>query len=438
MDHKPEEIMEARHAFVLTLVCACCLVAATSLRADYFDNFDDGEYGEDPAVWDIDDPCWGVSTPLGGIFYFDVVNGSFHLWAEPTYLIPQVLASASVNYGDVDPNTSETVWDDTTSHYMLTWVANGDAHTDPNEDGGVALLSMHGNMGQWSIFYLAYEFKDDRPWDGALFHIRTLSGIDTHELAIDRIRGDVDPADYDANDPNWLDPNNMWNTPGYMDEHNGFWMVMQFTSDGVLEDPNGKWFGAACWNGDKFDWDGTWTLSKDLSGDIDNDPDPNTSWWPEWYWSVGGSGIAAFGDAAEGFPAYSIFDNLEVRTGVFTNTWRTLTITMKDCCELNLDPNLPHPDGGTKRRYTSGTPVVLDTVVPCGNKVFKKWTIKGPNQSADPNYQVLSDTNEVVYLTMDGDYLVKATCKCGGGGIAPFAGMVLLALGVSLVLRRLT
>jgi len=260
-----------------------------------------------------------------------------------------------------------------------------------------------------------------------------LEATDTHELVTQHIRGDVDPADYDPNDPNWLDPNNMWNTPGYMDEHNGFWMVMQFTSDGVPEDPNGKWFQAACWNGDKFDWDGTWTLEKDL-GSID----ANLDWWPEWYWTEGVCGIGSYCDEAEGFPADCVFDNLEVRTGVFTNTWRTLTITMKDCCELNLDPNLPHPDGGTKRRYTSGTPVVLDAVVPCGNKVFKKWTVKGPNQSDDPNYLIVTDTNEVVYLTMDGDYLVKATCKCGGGGIEPFAGMVLLALGLGVLVRRIT
>jgi hypothetical protein len=39
---------------------------------------------------------------------------------------------------------------------------------------------------------------------------------------------------------------------------------------------------------------------------------------------------------------------------------------------------------------------------------------------------------------VDGDYVVKATCKCGGGGIEPFAGMVLLVLGLGVIVRRLT
>jgi len=131
------------------------------------------------------------------------------------------------------------------------------------------------------------------------------------------------------------------------------------------------------------------------------------------------------------------YDHIESRWGYFTNVSRTLTVKLKDCSSLNLEPNLAHPDGGDKRRYTQGTSIVLDTVVPVGNKVFKKWTVKGPNESSDPLYQIVSDTNEVLYLTMDGNYLVKATCKCGGGGIEPFAGMVLLVLALALTVRRL-
>ena len=127
--------------------------------------------------------------------------------------------------------------------------------------------------------------------------------------------------------------------------------------------------------------------------------------------------------------------DFEVRTGVFTNVSRTLTVKLKDCCELNLEPNLAHPDGGEKRRYTDGTAIALDTVVPCGSKSFKKWTVKGPNDSGDPLYQIVTDTNEVLFLTMDGDYLVKATCKCGGG-VEPFAGMALLLLGIGVAIRK--
>jgi hypothetical protein len=56
----------------------------------------------------------------------------------------------------------------------------------------------------------------------------------------------------------------------------------------------------------------------------------------------------------------------------------------------------------------------------------------------DPLYTEFSDTNSVLYVTMGGDYLVKAVCKCGGGGLEPFAGLVLVALGVGVVIRRLT
>jgi len=48
----------------------------------------------------------------------------------------------------------------------------------------------------------------------------------------------------------------------------------------------------------------------------------------------------------------------------------------------------------------------------------------------------VNDTNEVLYLTVDGDYLVKATCKCGGGGVEPFGAMALLVLGLGVLIRR--
>ena len=64
------------------------------------------------------------------------------------------------------------------------------------------------------------------------------------------------------------------------------------------------------------------------------------------------------------------------------------------------------------------------------------WKVKGPNDASDPNYQEIQDTNVVLYLTMDGDYAVKAVFKCGGG-VEPFAGVVLMVLGLGVVIRRL-
>jgi len=410
--------MKSKHVIVAGLVCSAWLLAPGAVLADFYDDFDDRSYCQDPNdpnifdpnLWDIDNPHWTIYELTGSQYVEDANSGELYLYVDSLFVYG--FLGAGVDDTGRDPNTSETWWDDSASHYFMARVKydpNFDPtyDGDPNHEKGRAGLLMHADPATWTGYGFQFDF-DKPPGSNGWIGIYEVSGAD------------------------WPRFQGMGIPP--LDEPNGFWMAFQFESDGNPGDPNGKRLRADAWDGDKFDWNGTWRLDVDLG-------DPNTFHeQPGGYWTIGPFGIATWSDMewGNGFPALASFDNVEARTGIFTNVSRTLTVKLKDCSSLNLEPNVSHPDGGDKRRYTQGTPIVLDAVVPVGNKVFKKWTIKGPNQSDDPNYLIVSDTNEVVYLTMDGDYLVKATCKCGGGGIEPFAGMVLLVLALGVVVRRMS
>ncbi len=456
--------MTGRRLAVLAMV-GVVLAAAPQAWADYYDTFDNGTYGPvdpnylDPNDFDVDDPCWSV---------IDIFSSGDHSMSEGWLQLDCNgffgfgLIGASVHYGDEDPNTSETYWDGGTDHYIMARFRNGNWHTDPNDDGGIALLTLHGNFIENRIIYLHYEFKDDVPWNGARFAIKTLSGAPLQYGEIDGtfIRG-ADPNSYDPADPNWADPNNMWATPGYLDEHNGIWMVFQFTTDGSdPNDPNGKRLKAACWDGDKYDWDGTWDLDKDLGTVDGNDPNltlyPGSGpfpWWPALYWKGGISTVAAYTAPEEGNKAVVQFDHVEARTGVFDNDAKRLDLEIKnskygqveiepDLADPNdtYDPNLVDPNDGLTfpqgrlLRYTTGTEVVL-VAEPMVDRSFKSWTVYDPNFPGDGNYVTL-DTNAVLYLTMDADYQVEALFNCGSG-VPPFVAMTLLALGLGVVIRRM-
>ncbi len=467
---KEEVTMTKVCALGVGLVVAVCVMAPTHVFADVYDDFSDGHYWEDPNdefdfpsgfpygdpgfdpnEWDIDNPHWSFFPLMVGQGYAEVVSNSVldeALWMWCTYnpIWPgNCFFAAAPDDLDYDPNTSTTYFDDTTNHYAMAWVLYSGAYAgqdpnypldpngqDPNEDRGTAMIILHGNADTWQTFAFNLDFGNctTNAWEPLTEHHHTHHG---NIQVFDGVPFRNAARFWLPEDPN--DPN----TPGDIDmwERTGFWMMLQFEIDPNYDpgDPHGKFLKAAMWNGDKYDWDGTYVLSVQCSGPWYGGVDPNG-----WYWSTGRSAIVSNSgvDYQNGYPADASYDNIEIRTGMFTNVSRTLTVKLKDCCELNLEPNLAHPDGGEKRRYTDGTAIVLDTVVPCGNKVFKKWTVKGPNQSDDPLYQIVSDTNEVVYLTMGGDYLVKATCKCGGGGAEPFAGFVLLVLGLGVLVRRLT
>jgi hypothetical protein len=266
-----------------------------------------------------------------------------------------------------------------------------------------------------------------------------------HWLANEKVRG-ANPSEYDPNDPNWLDPNNLWQTPGYMDEHNGFWIALQFISDGVAGDPNGKQLKCTCWNGEKFDWDATWIVSKDL-GTVD----PDLDWWPEWYWTDGLTGLGAYGDSGEGIPADVVFDNVEARIGLFTNVSHTLSLKVKnadygtvtidpdlldDPNNASGDPNVP-TDPNELRRYTDGTEITMVAEAIEG-RAFKKWKIwDDPNHYPDPN-DVIGDTNTVLYLTMGNDYRIEAVFSCASSSVLPPVAIALLMMVLGVLIRRLT
>jgi len=441
--------------------------------------------------------------PLAQIINDSVAHNALRLACDESVLYPGVGEAVAgvkpVNPEDKDPNVSPMWWDDTTDHYVLVWAYYTDYYDrsrcdgfydpnydpndpniayDPNDDRGKAIILMNVDDANWSFLICSLDFDaqtgtnpndeyahsyhanlqslafwrhDEPPWNSPVWVFRRIW---------------IEP-----NDPAWADyPNlpygdasgcphirpaneqeNPYNGPDFGGENiddwerSGFWFLCQFRQDPNYEtgDPNGKWLASAIWHGGKFDWDGKYILQGEFSslwasGTAGRDPGI------DWYWPSGRVFVGAVSDSewSNGFPADVAYDNIEARTGIFTNVGRKLTLKMKDCCDLDVDPDIlddPNEDPndlGGPRRYTNGTSIVLSAVVPYGNKSFKKWTIKGPNESDDPNYLVVTDTNEVVYLTMDGDYLVKATCKCGGGGIEPFAATVLVVLGLSVAIRR--
>jgi len=418
-------------------LCVAGLVvcAAVPVSADYYDSFTDGQYREDPNVWDIDDPCWMIMDLIGDLFVADANNGEFRLYVNSVYQ-PYGFIGGLVDAGDVDPNTSETFWDATQSHYILTKVRNRGWKIDPNQDTGWVTVMLHTNYVYWQTFWVCYEFTDDRAWNGGYFSIQAQDGTDGKRLKAKTIRGWQPPA----GDPNYEDPNLMWADPNYMDEHNGFWICLQFQvvdANFPISDPNGKWLKAACWNGDKFAWDGVWTLEADL-GHPELFRDNPSGWWPDRYWTSGVCGVSALIGLGEIPPADAAFDDIEVRTGVFTNVGRRVTLnTVKpNYGSVTVDPDLRDPtDPNTADqriyRYTDGTQIVL-SATPVSGKAFGGWAVwDDPAKYPDPNFITVSDSNTVLHLAADKDYLVEATFKCGSG-IEPLLliGMAVLALGV--------
>jgi len=113
--------------------------------------------------------------------------------------------------------------------------------------------------------------------------------------------------------------------------------------------------------------------------------------------------------------------------------WHSLDLTLKDAGPswVDIEPNDPNY---CPYVYPPGTELTL-TAMPVGDKSFKKWKIWNPNYPDDGNVPPpVIDTNNPLYLTMDGHYKVKAFFKCDGGGIPPL--LSLLALGALALLRR--
>jgi hypothetical protein len=344
------------------------------------------------------------------------------MWSDSIYW-PWTVLAAGVDDHNYDPNTSRTYWDDSTSHYILVRAKCTVELDDPNEDPnrGRVILLLHSNELTWKGYECQYGFMNTGGAGGtALVGMALVDGFAWKNIQLLQIR--------------------------QRDQWNGFWMVFQFESDGELNDPNGKYLRGAFWDGGKFDWDGSWQLSIHLGGDPNIFVEPNAA---ADYQYKGRTAMGIWTDAIweAGFPADAAFDEIEVRTGLFTNVSRTLRVVVKngeygtitidpdlldDPNKASTDPNIP-TDPEELRRYTDGTEVVLVAEAIEG-KSFRTWKVFDPDHPGDPNH-ITQDANTVLYLTMDADYEIEAIFKCSSGGVMMPLGLVLLLLALSAAVR---
>jgi len=411
--------------FTMVLGIAVCLGAAQATFADYYDEFNDGHYWQDPNdepfdssigywpwyntppyapnVYDIDNPHWGIVALMGTNYLADAGDGWLRLYAEMDWL-PNFFIGAAAIDNDTDPNTSTTYFDDSAPHYIL---AKFKVY-DPNR--GEILVFMHADATNWTGWGadIELEYKDGNPLQHNEFTATHFNATDWHGQG-NQFRNELDTK-------------------------TGVWMICQFVGDG---DPNHSRIKVAAWNGDKYDWDGFWDIDLGMT----------TAWDPNRrpYWSQGICGVATLGSPQCGSPldVDAKFDGIECRWGTFTNVARTLQINVvkPNYGSVTIDPDLRHPsDPNTAEeklcRYTNGTSVAL-LATPISGKAFGGWAIwADPNRYPDANYAVL-DANAVAYLTMDKNYVAEATFKCGSG-LEPLVGIALLALMLGALIRRMT
>ena len=491
--------MRKQSALLWCLVGIVCVMAPGRAVADWWDNFSDLNTYNDPNFatcdwtqipnydanygWESDNPQWWfmplISNPLTA--FFDANYGAMRIWCEPHPFIPNyAFAGMAPDDGVHDPNASVTFWDDTTNHYAITKVyypGSPNDPSDPNHDCGRSQIIMHGHpSGQQGFCFeidrhnCAYRKMDQSyHWAGHQFHTfhsNLQSGIGTNWRNLTRIWvdpngikavNDPDPNNCDPNDTTWLEPPESNNRITSLDntkwlgtdidqwERDGFWLLMQFEIDPNYApgDPNGKFIKGAIWNGDKYAWDGEWLLTGEMSGPYwSGGTDPL-----QFYFSEGRTAVASWSSDyvnwGNGFPVDVVYDDFEARKGMFDpNNPRQLDLTITNghmgTINLNLDvPDPTDPNTAAARlcRYTNGTEIVL-IAEPLSGKSLKHWIIWDPNHPGDANY-TSTDTNTVLYLTMDADWEVEAAFKCGGGSdlVMPL-GMVLLALFAGVVIRR--
>ncbi|MBN1346736.1 MAG: hypothetical protein JXQ73_28860 [Phycisphaerae bacterium] len=446
--------------------------------------------------WDKDNPDWTIftlvaSSPIAKVFSDTVADNAVRLATDSLWTFPFASMAIVVESGDHDPNTSPTWWDDTTDHYMLAWVyytgyipngPNAPPYSfndprydpnddDPNDDCGRAMMLMHTNPGEWNglVFIMDFDaqvggpdpnYHDEYPHS---YHLNLQSFNfdnfpDTSRLSVNFRRVWIEP-----NHPNWADyPNlpygvcprvrpvnesiNPYNGPNFQGqnidnwERSGFWMLFQFVHDPNYSsgDPNGKWTKGAIWHGDKYDWDGKYVLAGEWSTTFGG-PSIND---PNFYWPEGACYFLANSDNmyAGGFPADVAYDNIEVRTGIFTKDPKRLDLAVVNpqyglivIDPEMVDPNDPNTANDRLLRYTEGTEVAL-LAEPIEGKSFKGWRFFDPNHPGDANYGA-TDANHVIYLTMDRDYEIEAAFKCGTS-LPPFVAMTLMAMAVGVAVRR--
>jgi len=111
--------------------------------------------------------------------------------------------------------------------------------------------------------------------------------------------------------------------------------------------------------------------------------------------------------------------NFDVRISEYTAwidaqipEYKTLTLNVKNGTRDHVGIE-PQPTDRNQPEFPAGIEVVL-TADPNGDKVWSRWKVFDPNHPDDANY-IATDTNAVLYLTMDADWRVKAIFKCGSG-----------------------
>jgi hypothetical protein len=352
---------------------------------------------------------------LGDTFHYEATDGWLWLYADAP-LLPFTVYVAGIDDGDHDANTSVSWFDDSAPHYI---VGKTKVHI---EGAGETAFYMHADELHWSFYAVDYECDD-----GAL------TVVWAHGIT------------WDNGGEYHLHPE--------FESGDGFWMALQIEGDG--DDPNNTYVKGAGWNGNKYDWDGTWNIEHQAV--VVWDPN-GRDYWPEGICGFTGIGSPYCGTTQ----VDSKYDEIECRWGTFTNVSRTLrvakikstddygTVTidpdlLDDPNEAYIDPNrvgdpnyYVHPINWQKlRRYTDGTEVML-VAEPAPDRGWKKWKIwDDPNQYPDPNYES-SDTNTVIYLTMDKDYVVEAIFACSAdSGVLPPIAMAFLTLLAGAMVRRL-
>ena len=444
-------------------------------------------YYADPNNWDYDNPSWDILDIIGISYEWnigsdDVADRALRMSVVGyDTIVPMGFIGAVVETDDTDPNTSQSFWDDTADHYCVAWCyytghLSNNNPDDPNEDKGRVMIIMHTDVTNWWGISMALEFdagtgvKDENPH---CWHAET-QGIDFTKIGgppwstpfwnferiwVDPNAGNPGSTFPDANDPTLVKPTD-YDDPKWLGvqmnewERTGFWMLSQFAHDPnyVSGDPNGKYARGAIWHGGKFDWDGEYLLNRHFGQSWASGSKTGYDTGLEWYRPDGVVVLGVFSDIdyQGGYPGDAAYDHIEARTGVFTNVSRMLQVSEyhgengdvtidpdlfdDPNDEAHLDPNDPNiwvlPDPNATRRYTDGTQVVL-TAVPLAGKLFLKWKYW---DMATPG-TATEDTNAVLYLVMDADYGVEAQFKCGSS-VPPFVAMMLLALGVGVVIRR--
>lgn len=451
-----------RHGIVWAVLIGIAIMAP--VQASFFDVFLDGFYSDpnfwdnpndhncgyygvefdtlyldpnlyDPNVvaWDCDNPMWQVWNVFGVAAVWVDPNG-LNLWTSklPTWFAGFVGALVNTPpygyrlYPDMgqDPNLSETFFSKEKSHYEICYMR----WIDPNK--GEGYIGHHVSPQGWTGMFLGVQqHPGEQPY--VYMHCAPDGGL------------------------KWYGPGGTFN----LDLAQGVWMLFEYDADGDTSVPNAPagvpLWKSAVWNGDKYaDAPTNWSDNSRVMVSRADTGQPLVykhfgSWQPDAshyaFHERGVSLMGVYGTSMEDIPGWVVVNHVECRGAgaEFSHVARKLTmdLTHMNWGSIEVDPMLPAPDNdpnfpeSLRLRYTNGTKVVL-TATPISGKAFKEWQIwDDPNKYPDANFAV-SDSNSVLSLIMDKDYVVASDFKCGSG-LAPFVGAVLLVLGAGVIVRRL-